>query len=345
MSRSSATRSPISTRRRRCSISSRGCARSSPILRGRSSSRFRSSAIDGELEVYTGYRVQYNFARGPAKGGIRYHPGVTLDEVTALAFWMTWKCAVVDLPFGGGKGGVTCDPATLSLGELERITRRYAAELVEVVGPDKDVPAPDVGTTPQIMAWFMDTYSMHMRAKHARRRDRKAGRDRRLARARRGDRPRRLARRARRDARDAASRRQGARRRSRLRQRRLDRGASMFAERGCKVIGISDVTGGYLQPQRHRRRGAIALRARASLARGVPRRRARSRTRELLELTATCSCRLRSRKCSPRENADRTSGQADRRGRERPDDARSRRIFQRNGHHRRCPTSSPTPAA
>jgi len=117
----------------------------------------------GELEVFTGYRVQYNFARGPAKGGIRFHPGVTLDEVTALAFWMTWKCAVVDLPFGGGKGGVTCDPSTLSRGELERITRRYAAELVEVVGPDKDVPAPDVGTTPQIMAWFMDTYSMHVR--------------------------------------------------------------------------------------------------------------------------------------------------------------------------------------
>ena len=119
---------------------------------------------NGQLEVYTGYRVQYNFARGPAKGGIRYHPGVTLDEVTALAFWMTWKCAVVDLPFGGGKGGVTCDPTTLSQSELERITRRYAAELVEVVGPDKDVPAPDVGTTPQIMAWFMDTYSMHTHA-------------------------------------------------------------------------------------------------------------------------------------------------------------------------------------
>lgn len=118
----------------------------------------------GQIEVYTGYRVQYNFTRGPAKGGIRYHPGVTLDEVTALAFWMTWKCAVVDLPFGGGKGGVTCDPAMLSLGELERVTRRYAAELVEVIGPDKDVPAPDVGTTPQIMAWFMDTYSMHTRA-------------------------------------------------------------------------------------------------------------------------------------------------------------------------------------
>jgi glutamate dehydrogenase (NAD(P)+) len=116
---------------------------------------------NGQLEVYTGYRVQYNFARGPAKGGIRFHPGVTLDEVTALAFWMTWKCAVVDLPFGGGKGGVTCDPTTLSASELERITRRYAAELVDMVGPDRDVPAPDVGTTPQTMAWFMDTYSMH----------------------------------------------------------------------------------------------------------------------------------------------------------------------------------------
>jgi glutamate dehydrogenase (NAD(P)+) len=117
----------------------------------------------GEIDVYTGYRVQYSFARGPAKGGVRFHPGVTLDEVTALAFWMTWKCAIVDLPFGGGKGGVTCDPNKLSRGELERITRRYAAELVEVVGPDKDVPAPDVGTTPEIMGWFMDTYSMHTR--------------------------------------------------------------------------------------------------------------------------------------------------------------------------------------
>src|SRR5690242_15985135 len=118
---------------------------------------------NGEFDVYTGSRVQYSFARGPAKGGIRFHPGVTLDEVTALAFWMTWKCAVVDLPFGGGKGGVTCDPTKLSQGELERITRRYAAELVEVVGPDKDVPAPDVNTNPQTMAWFMDTYSMHVR--------------------------------------------------------------------------------------------------------------------------------------------------------------------------------------
>jgi len=119
---------------------------------------------NGEFEVFTGYRVQYNFARGPAKGGIRYHPGVTLDEVTALAFWMTWKCAVVDLPFGGGKGGITCDPSKLSNGELERLTRRYAAEIIEIIGPDKDVPAPDVGTNAQTMAWIMDTVSMHLRA-------------------------------------------------------------------------------------------------------------------------------------------------------------------------------------
>jgi len=119
---------------------------------------------NGEFEVYTGYRVQYSSARGPAKGGIRYHPNVTLDEVTALAFWMTWKCAVVDLPFGGGKGGVTCDPNVLSRGELERLTRRYAADLIEIIGPDKDVPAPDVNTNAQTMAWVMDTVSMHLRA-------------------------------------------------------------------------------------------------------------------------------------------------------------------------------------
>src|SRR5579863_2328049 len=119
---------------------------------------------NGEFDVYTGYRVQYSSARGPAKGGIRYHPNVTLDEVTALAFWMTWKCAVVDLPFGGGKGGVTCDPSILSQGELERLTRRYAADLIEIIGPDKDVSAPDVNTNAQTMAWVMDTVSMHLRA-------------------------------------------------------------------------------------------------------------------------------------------------------------------------------------
>ena len=119
---------------------------------------------DGRLEVFTGYRVQHSIARGPAKGGIRYAPDVTHDEVRALAAWMTWKCAVVNLPFGGGKGGVICDPSLLSMSELERITRRYTAELFEFIGPDKDVPAPDMNTNEQTMAWIMDTYSMHARS-------------------------------------------------------------------------------------------------------------------------------------------------------------------------------------
>jgi glutamate dehydrogenase (NAD(P)+) len=118
---------------------------------------------DGRLEVFTGYRVQHSIARGPAKGGIRFAPDVTLDEVRALASWMTWKCAVVNIPFGGAKGGVICDPALLSQGELERITRRYTAELIDFIGPEKDVPAPDMNTNEQTMAWVMDTYSMHMR--------------------------------------------------------------------------------------------------------------------------------------------------------------------------------------
>src|SRR5947209_181937 len=118
---------------------------------------------NGQIEVFTGFRVQHSIARGPAKGGIRYAPDVTLDEVRALASWMTWKCAVVNIPFGGAKGGVICDPHKMSMGELERMTRRYTAELVDFIGPEKDVPAPDVNTNEQIMAWMMDTYSMHMR--------------------------------------------------------------------------------------------------------------------------------------------------------------------------------------
>lgn len=118
---------------------------------------------DGRIEVFTGYRVQHSVARGPGKGGIRYSPDVTLDEVRALASWMTWKCAVVNIPFGGAKGGVICDPNVMSDGELERIPRRYTAELIEFIGPEKDVPAPDVNTNDRVMAWIMDTYSMHVR--------------------------------------------------------------------------------------------------------------------------------------------------------------------------------------
>ncbi len=117
----------------------------------------------GHLEVFIGYRVHHSLVRGPCKGGIRFAPDVTLDEVRALASWMTWKCAIVNIPFGGAKGGVICDPARLSTGELERITRRYTAELSEWFGPERDVPAPDLGTNEQTMAWIMDTYSMHVR--------------------------------------------------------------------------------------------------------------------------------------------------------------------------------------
>ncbi len=118
---------------------------------------------DGTIEVFTGYRVQHSMSRGPAKGGIRYAPDVSLDEVRALASWMTWKCAVVNIPFGGAKGGVICDPKNMSQGELERMTRRFTAELIEFIGPEKDIPAPDMNTNEQTMAWIMDTYSMHMR--------------------------------------------------------------------------------------------------------------------------------------------------------------------------------------
>lgn len=116
---------------------------------------------DGSLRVFEGYRVQHNMTRGPCKGGVRYHPAVTLDEVKALAMWMTWKCAVVGIPYGGAKGGVVCDPKRMSLGELERLTRRYTSELLPIIGPEKDIPAPDVGTNATVMAWMMDTFSMN----------------------------------------------------------------------------------------------------------------------------------------------------------------------------------------
>jgi glutamate dehydrogenase (NAD(P)+) len=118
---------------------------------------------NGDVEVFTGYRVLYNTSRGPAKGGIRFDMQVNLEEVKALAAWMTWKCAVVNLPFGGAKGGVICDPSVLSVGELERLTRRYTSNIISLLGPDSDVPAPDVNTNERVMAWVMDTYSMHMR--------------------------------------------------------------------------------------------------------------------------------------------------------------------------------------
>ena len=142
---------------------------------------------NGEIEVFTGYRVLHNTSRGPAKGGIRFDLNVTIDEVKALAAWMTWKCAVVDIPFGGSKGGVICDPTKLSVGELERLTRRYTAGIIGILGPDSDVPAPDVNTNERVMAWVMDTYSMHARHTVTVGRHRQAGGDGRLAGPARGD--------------------------------------------------------------------------------------------------------------------------------------------------------------
>ena len=116
---------------------------------------------DGTIRVFEGFRVTHNIARGPSKGGIRYHPDVTLDEVKTLAMWMTWKCSLMGIPFGGAKGGVVCDPKKMSIGELERMTRRYTSEIINEIGPEKDIPAPDVGTSPREMAWIFDTYSMN----------------------------------------------------------------------------------------------------------------------------------------------------------------------------------------
>ncbi len=146
---------------------------------------------DGSVGVFTGWRVTHNVARGPSKGGIRYHPAVNLDEVKALAMLMTWKCALMNVPFGGAKGGVVCDPRALSAAELERLTRRLTYEIVNEIGPEQDIAAPDVGTTPEVMAWIFDTYSMTKGYSVLERRDGQAALGRRLARPRERDRPRR----------------------------------------------------------------------------------------------------------------------------------------------------------
>ncbi len=181
---------------------------------------------DGSVQVFTGYRVQHNLGRGPAKGGIRYHQDVTLDEVKALAMWMTWKCAVVGIPYGGGKGGVIVDPKKLSQKELEGLTRRFFTEIEVLIGPEQDIPAPDVNTNAQIMAWIMDTYSMHAGLHGPGRRHRQADQPRRLRGPQRGDGPRlRLHASSRRPATSGMDLQDRTRRGPGLRQRRLDRGA------------------------------------------------------------------------------------------------------------------------
>ncbi len=199
---------------------------------------------NGQIKVFTGFRVQHNVARGPAKGGIRYHPAVTLDEVKALAMWMTWKTATVNIPYGGAKGGVICDPKRMSKSELERMTRRFAAEILPIIGPEQDIPAPDVYTDSQTMAWIMDTYSMTKGHSSLGSGDREADFDRRVGRAQRSDGAR---------VRDRGGRSlQGeenfacAGRASRFRDfgNAGSIAAKLFSEKKARVIAISDSRGG-----------------------------------------------------------------------------------------------------
>ncbi len=203
---------------------------------------------DGRVEVFEGYRIQHNMDRGPAKGGIRYHPQVSLDEVKALSFWMTMKCAVVNLPYGGAKGGIICDPKKMSKGELERLTRRYTAEISIIIGPDKDIPAPDVNTNEQVMAWVMDTYSMTLGYSCP---GVVTGKPLEIG----GSLGRREA-----TGRGVfyVTRELAARRGFDLRKAPIivqgfgnvgSNAANIFAEHGCKVVGVSDVGGGLYDPK------------------------------------------------------------------------------------------------
>ena len=296
---------------------------------------------DGRIEVFVGYRVLHNIARGPGKGGIRFDKNVTLDEVRALAAWMTWKCAVVNIPFGGAKGGVICDPQSLSAAELEKITRRYTAELMDQFGPEKDVPAPDMGTNPQTMAWIMDTYSMH--ARHtvtaivtgkplslggSRGRVEATGRGLMLI-------AREAAPLQRPDAQGKPHRRPG------LRQRRLDRRPDVPRgrredRRGLRYPGRD--------PRARRPRhagGARALRKEPD-PQGLPRRRRRHQR-------SAARARLRhpdpgrQRESDPQEERRQHQGEDHRRGRQRPDHRACRRDPERQGHLWSCRTSWPTP--
>ena len=198
---------------------------------------------DGHIHRFEAYRVQHSSVRGPAKGGIRYHPQVTLDEVKALATWMTWKCAVVNIPFGGAKGGVTCDPKHMSLGELERMTRRYTSAILPLIGPKQDIPAPDVYTNSQTMAWIMDTYSMTKGYRDSGRGDRQADQPGRIAGTQRSHRPRRLLHHPERLRASEACRLKGATVAVQGFGNAGSIAAQLLHEAGAKVIAVSDSTG------------------------------------------------------------------------------------------------------
>ena len=299
---------------------------SSRSARSRSRSRSRSRWTTASSRVFTGYRVTHNIARGPSKGGIRYHPDVTLDEVKALAMWMTWKCALMGIPFGGAKGGVVCDPKQLSREELERMTRRYTSEIINEIGPEKDIPAPDVGTDARGDGVDLRHVLDEQGPLGARRRHRQAARDRRLARPGGGDRARRaLLHRARRCASSGTPLEGPARRRPGLRQRRR-------APRAARCRGRRE---GRRRLRLDRRRsttpngldvaGGARAQARAGLARGPDAARDAITNDELLlldcDVLAPCALEqvITDGERRPGQGADRL------RGRERPDDAGRRR--------------------
>ncbi len=298
---------------------------------------------NGEIEVFTGYRVQYNITLGPAKGGIRYHPDVTLDEVTALAAWMTWKCAVAQLPFGGGKGGIVCDPSRMSKRELEALTRRYVAEIIDAIGPEKDVPAPDVNTNDQVMAWFMDTYSMHvghtetavvtgkpveMGGSLGRREA--TGRGVMIT------------------TREAAKHRELAIEGATVAVQGFGNvgsvSADLLARAGAKVVGVSDWKGGVYNAKGPGRRRAAQAR-RAAQDRGRLRRRRAADQRGAAGAGCGRADSGRAREPDHRGQRRRRAGEDRHRGRQRPDHARSASDDARARRLRGARTSWPTPAA
>ncbi len=299
---------------------------------------------DGVVRVFTGYRVQHNLGRGPAKGGLRFHQDVSLDEVKALAMWMTWKCAVVGIPFGGGKGGVIVDPKKLSRRELEGLTRRFATEIEVLIGPERDIPAPDVNTNSQTMAWIMDTYSMHVGYTVPGVVTGKPDQPRRLRGPQRGHGPRhRVLHRRGREA-PRHRHREVARSRSRASATPASIAAQLMAELGATIVAASDSHRRHPQARRPRRRSPGGLEGRARHRRRIPRLEGHHRIRRSSRSSATSSSRRRSRTRSRPP----TPATSRRRSSPRPPTARRRprpTTSSTRTASSSSPTSSATPAA
>ena len=297
---------------------------------------------DGSVQAFQGYRVVHNMTRGPAKGGIRYHPAVTQDEVKALAMWMTWKCALMGLPFGGAKGGVICDPKLLSLGEKERLTRRYTSEIINEIGPEKDIPAPDVGTDSQVMAWIFDTYSMNVGHSVLGVVTGKplavggsVGRDGATARG------------SLYCIRTALQKQGG-----RLHDTRVaiqgfgnvgSNLARLLGEEGVRVIAVSDSGGGIHNPYGLDVPAAIAYKAEHGVLEGFP-GADQITNEELIEIDCDVLDAVRARAGDHGGERQPRPGEDDLRGCERADHARRRTRSSRTAGSSSCPTSSRTPA-